>query len=196
MVEIGDEAADDMGMVSRQEENLCSGGEIRKPASGYVVDESLDGFGSGEAVVYRFIRHPLRDVEEIRIKRRWIKVTFESTYTEIIEAFEGTGGGGTDGDDVFDGGKKIFESRKGDRKVFGMHMVSSDKVALNGTEGSGADVEGDFLTVNVSEIKTLEDTAGEMQSGSGGGDRPFDAGIDGLVGTVILRFGITIQVRG
>lgn len=62
-----------------------------------------------------------------------------------------------------------------------VHAVIGDPVGLDRRESAEADVKGDFAGLDSPPAQPFEEFGGEMQSRGRGGDRPWFAGVDGLV---------------
>ena len=75
-----------------------------------------------------------------------------------------------------------------------MHFVSFYFFTFHGLEGACTYVQGQFFAVDTVGIQCLQYAFGEVQSGGGGGYRPFYFGIDRLISFFIAFLCVSVEV--
>ena len=70
----------------------------------------------------------------------------------------------------------------------------SDGIALHRLEGSGTHVQRQLLTLDTMGIESLQDTVGEVQSGSRSSHTALDLRIHRLVGGLVALLRLTVQI--
>lgn len=118
----------------------------------------------------------------------------------VDDGFEGADAGGADGDDApaaVAGGVEGFGGFRGEFVALLVHGVILDGVAFHGTEGAGADVEGEFDDAAAAGADLVEHFRGKVESGGGGGDGAGMFGVDGLIAFgVVLGEVVAVNVGG
>ena len=100
------------------------------------------------------------------------------------QAFQNPNHCGPDSNDWFSFGfhlQKIVQHCFGNLEVFGMHPMFPQVRILDSTEGSKADMQGQFENPDPSMLDGVQHFRSEVQSCSRSSDRPGDTGITGLV---------------
>ena len=121
--------------------------------------------------------------------------TVHHLQTHIIEALQRANAGGTYGNGLSVVSQQTFQGMALDSHIFRVHLMLSDGVALHRLEGSGTHVQRQLLTFYAMGIEGLQDTVGEVQSGSRGCHTALDLRIHRLVGGLVTLLRLTVQIR-
>ena len=89
---------------------------------------------------------------------------------------------------------QLLDGLQADSNMLGMHLVVTNLLALYGFKGAGTYVKGQLLALYAVGIEVGQYAFCEMKSCRWSGHRSLNLGIDGLIGTEVALFGLTIQV--
>ena len=194
LVEIGDEGLHDFVVVAGSDDDLSGTVEDGEVVTVHPIEKRGE---RGESVLrpsgrLNIVGFPLGDVEaglgDVGIG--------DGLEAHVIEGLQGADAGGADGDGLSSVVDELLYGLATDADGLGVHLVAFDLFALDGFEGAGTDVEGEFLAVNAVGIEGGENLRGEMEAGGGSCDAAFDLGIDGLVGGLVALLGLAVEVWG
>ena len=194
LVEIGDEGLHDFVVVAGSDDDLSGTVEDGEVVTVHPIEKRGE---RGESVLrpsgrLNSVGFPLGDVEaglgDVGIG--------DGLEAHVIEGLQGADAGGADGDGLSSVVDEFLYGLATDTDGLGVHLMAFDLFALDGFEGAGSDVEGEFFAVNAVGIEGGENFRGEMEAGGGSCDAAFDLGIDGLVGGLVALLGLAVEVWG
>ena len=189
LVEIGDEAVDDVVSVAGCYHQLGVAVQMVGVVPLHPVKYVAVGFGGGDVEAFEAVGVPLVYVHGVETG------VLAKLHSEPIDRLDGAHGGGADGDDgMADMGKDVLDVLPRDFDLLDVHFVFADGVGVDGFEGAGTDMEGDEVGGNAAGFEAVEHFGGEVKSGSGCGHRALVQSIDGLVAFVVATFGFAVEV--
>ena len=115
---------------------------------------------------------------------------------DIVEALDGAHGGGAYGGAAAAMGEESLDGVARYVDELGVHLVVANLLALDGTEGAGADMEGDLIALYTSLIDGTQHAVGEMQSRGGGCHGAVNLRIHSLVGVEVALLCGAVEVGG
>ena len=133
---------------------------------------------------------------EIVDRGSWI---VENIGVSLGDVLESAGDGGANGKDAVVGGFGLcdcLDSGGGDVKPFGVHVMGFDVVFADRLESAQADVEGKINDFDAFGLDLVNELLGDVERGSGGGDRAFLGGEDGLVTNGVFWSGGAFDIWG
>ena len=192
LVEIGDDAADDLERIARGNDDLRGSDEGVEPVAIEVVENVLQSFRRAQAVVLLLVGHPLADHESacggfgLCGKR----------YADVIQALEGTDGGGAHGYDVALVPHNMLYGAAADGDILRVHLMPSDGLALHGLERPCPYVQRQLLAGKATAIKLRQHLGGEVKPCRRRGNGAFHLRIDSLICLEVALLGLAVEVRG
>ena len=190
LMEVGDEHLDYLIVVARGDDNLRRGVEygltVTVVPRQHVLQRLL-GRDGGCAL----IGFPLTDMQVVSRQRG---VVFQ-LQSHVVEAFEGTYAGGSDGDGLTVVGQQTLDGLTAHGNILRMHGVLADGLALDRTEGARTDMQRNFLPLDTTGIDGLQYSRREMQSGGRCCHAALDFRIDRLIGGLVALLCLAVQVR-
>ena len=184
-MEIGNETLYDVVAVSRHDDDAGRSMKDIKAIFIHPRQQGLKGLNSGQA--WRcLVWFPL-----LHLSQRLMVI---GPDTKIIQAFESTDARCSDshrttsvGDETLDGGTLYTDKLT-------MHLMAANRLTLDGLKGAGSDMKRHLFALYSEGVDVMKHTVGEMQSGGRCCHTALDACIDGLVGYLVIRLGMAVEV--
>ena len=193
LVEVGDDAAHDVKIVTGGYDDARRSMEHRQGVGVHIIQQRLQCLrrtGLHARLGRQLIGHPLRHMQFVG---RQVGAA-QHLHAYIIQALERADRSSAHRRAMTAVRQEAFQTAPLHGHPLGVHRVAANFLALHRLECSRAHMEGDFVALDTAFVELPQHFGREMQAGGGSGHRPLDLGVDGLVSLQVLLLGGAVQV--